>query len=136
MQTTPNPAVLLAYEHHPPAMRARLWALRALVLAVAEAHPDIGRIEEAVKWGQPSFLTRPKTGTTVRLGAADATTSAVYVHCQSKVVERARVTGLDLGFDGTRAVRLPLDQPVPAAAVRTFVELALTYHQWKRRWPG
>lgn len=131
-----SPAIAAAYDRHPAAMRARLLALRDLIYAVAAEHPEVGALEEALKWGEPSVLTRPKTGTTIRLGAASPTVSALYVHCQSKVVERARLSGLALVFEGQRAVHLPLAAPIPEAEVRAFIALALTYQQWKRCWPA
>lgn len=133
---TPPVAVALAFDQHAPAMRDRLLELRALVLAVAAETPEIGRLTETLKWGQPSYLTQAsRSGTTLRIDAPTPDTCGLYVHCQSKVVDGARAAGLRLAYDGTRGALLPLEQPIPEADVRAFVRLALTYHRWKSAAP-
>lgn len=130
----PDVTVALAFDSHPPAVRARLLALRGLVLDVAAQTEGVGPLTETLKWGQPSYLTQQsRSGTTVRVHAPDAQTCGLYVHCQSQVVDAARAQGLKLTFDGTRAALLPMDQPIAEADVRVFIALALTYHRWKSR---
>lgn len=123
------------FDAQPPAMRAHLLRLRAWVYAVAAETDGVGTLVETLKWGQPSYLTqRPRSGTTLRIAPVtdDPSGYGLYVHCQSRVVEAARAAGLHmLTFEGTRAVRLTVGEPVPEAAVRQFIRLALTYHQWK-----
>lgn len=127
-----NVQVALAFDSHPPEVRRRLLALRALVLAVAAQTEGVGPLTETLKWGQPSYLTQAsRSGTTLRLHSPNAQTCGLYVHCQCKVVDGARAQGLALIYDGTRGALLPLDHPIPEADVRAFVQLALTYHRWK-----
>jgi hypothetical protein len=127
-----NPAVTATYAAYPPALRERLLELRALVLEVAEATPGVGRIEETLKWGQPSFLT-PETGsgTTVRIDAHPAGGVALFVHCQTNLAATWRQHYPGLAYEGERAVVLR-DGPVDEDALRHCVALALTYHQRKK----
>ena len=50
---------------YPAALRDALLELRALILEVALETEAVGRLEETLKWGQPSYLTpATKSGTT------------------------------------------------------------------------
>lgn len=132
MTTIDNPEVAAKFAAYPAMTRERLLALRTLVLEVAAETPGVGRIEETLKWGQPSYLT-PETGsgTTVRIDAHPAGGVALFVHCQTKLVETFRGLYPVLDYEGERAVVLG-DGPVDEAALRHCVALALTYHRRKK----
>ena len=72
-----------------PQARLRLEELRQLVLDTAAKTDGVGKIVEALRWHQPSFLT-PETGSgsTIRIDGNrnDATKIAVYFHCQSGLI--------------------------------------------------
>jgi hypothetical protein len=115
----------------PPDVRDKLLALRTLVLETAAVTPGVGRIEETLKWGQPSYLT-PETGsgTTVRIDAYPGGAVAMFVNCQTNLVETYKAHYPTLEFEGVRAV--VLRDGIDEAALRHCVALALTYHQRKR----
>jgi hypothetical protein len=128
-----NAAVAAKFAAYPAALRERLVDLRALVLDVAAATPGVGRLEETLKWGQPSYLTAETgSGTTVRIDAHPAGGVALFVHCQTRLVEQFRQLYPALDFEGERAVVLR-DGPVDEDAIRHCVALALTYHARKKR---
>ena len=114
---------------------ARLFEIRNVILAAAEA-TQTGPLTETLKWGQPAYLTEAtKSGTTIRLGLAkgDPQSVALFVHCQSSLVERWRSVFSDaLTFEGNRAVIVPVDGPLPEAALHQIAAAALTYHRDKR----
>ncbi len=63
-----NPDVLAIFERYPADIRERLLTIRSLIAETATQRDDIGELEETMKWGQASYLTkRPKTGTTLRI---------------------------------------------------------------------
>ena len=129
-----NPEVAAVFASHPAQQRERLLALRELILSTAAATPGVGRIEETLKWGQISYLT-PETGsgTTVRIDA-EGDGAAIFVNCQTDLVQRFRALYPDtFGYAGERAVLLAADKPVDEAALGHCVALALTYHAAKRR---
>ena len=72
--TTPpfqEPQVQAAFEAFPDAARETLLALRALIFDTAASMPEAGRLQETLKWGQPSYLTpQTRAGSTLRLGVA------------------------------------------------------------------
>lgn len=132
MKAIDNPAVAERYAAYPAATRVRLLALRALVFETAAATPGVGRIEETLKWGQPSYLT-PETGsgTTVRIDAHSGGGVAMFVHCQTDLVATFRRHYPRLDYEGARAIVMR-DGPVDEAALRHCIGLALTYHERKR----
>ena len=82
-----NEAVFSAYPHP---VKARLLALRRLIFDTAKTTNGVGALEEALKWGQPSYLTaESKSGSTIRIDQvkAEAGGYALYFHCQTDLVE-------------------------------------------------
>jgi hypothetical protein len=53
-----DPAVEAVFAAYPKPVKARLLALRRLILDIAKATEGVGALEEALKWGQPSYLTQ------------------------------------------------------------------------------
>ena len=52
-----------AFASCPKQARAHVDGLRALVFETAATTPGVGTLEETLKWGQPTYLTRsPKRG--------------------------------------------------------------------------
>lgn len=130
--------VAAAFDRLPKDTRACLLKVRDLVFRVAAASTSIGALTETLRWGQPSYLTdTTKAGTTLRLWRRSATSedAAVFVPCQSSVIDTCRLRYPDLSFDGDRAIALPLDRPVSDDALAGCINLALTYHLWKGQ-PG
>lgn len=118
-----------------PAQRQLALRLRELVLDTAAATPGVGRLTEALRWGQPSYLTAATgSGSTVRLDAVpgSATQVALYFHCQTGLIAEFRTRYAALfQFSGNRALVFHVDDAVPDAALRHCVSLALTYHSRK-----
>ncbi len=123
--------VAAAFEAFDPGPRRRLLELRALIFNVAE-HEDVGPLRETLKWGEPAYLTRPRRGTTIRLGSKAPDHAAMYVHCQSDVIPQLAPRHPQLDWVGTRELSLPVAGRLPEVAVREFIALALTYHRRRR----
>jgi len=130
-----DPAVEAVFDVYPKPVKAKLLALRRLILDTAKATKGVGLVEEALKWGQPSYLTpETKSGSTIRIDQvkAEAGQYAVYFHCQTNLVETFRELYPELRYGGNRSILLNADDKVPEAALRHCVALALTYHLGKR----
>jgi hypothetical protein len=130
-----DPAVAAAFASYPPRTRTKLLALRRLILETAAKTPGVGALEETLKWAQPSYLTaESRSGSTIRIDRVkpDGTNPeryALYVHCQTTLVSTFRQLYRDqLTFGGNRSILLETDQPLPKAALRHCIALALTYH--------
>ncbi|MBA2401210.1 MAG: DUF1801 domain-containing protein [Bradyrhizobium sp.] len=129
-------AVEAVFDAYPKPVKARLLALRRLILDTAKATRGVGALEETLKWGQPSYLTPvTKSGSTIRIDQVKPEPGqyAVYFHCQTNLVETFRELYPELRYSGNRAILLDAGQTLPEAVLRHCVALALTYHLGKRK---
>lgn len=125
-----NPAVAQVFASFPPAERAGLLALRQLIFEVAACNPDVGPLEETLKWGQPAYLTAAtKSGTTLRLGLPKTGGFAMLCHCQTTVISDFRALfGDDFTYDGNRAVVFSTGETLPTDKIALLISAALRYH--------
>ena len=129
-------AVEAVFDACPGPARAKLLALRRLILDAAKATKGVGPIEEALKWGQPSYLTAETgSGSTIRIDRVKPADNqvAVFFHCQTDLVETFRELYPELSYSGNRAILLDAGAKLPEAELRHCVALALTYHLRKRK---
>lgn len=133
MQPFENSQVAAIFASYPPRAQKKLLALRQMIFDVAKRTPGVGALEETLRWGQPSYLTTHSgSGTTIRLDQEHKQPGqlALYVHCQTTLVADFKAAHGDaLQFAGSRAVLLAEAGSLPRAALRRFIEMALTYHQ-------
>jgi len=131
----PDPRMAAVFSSYPAPARDQLLALRALILDTARKTKGVGALEEAIKWGQPSYLTsESRSGSTVRIDRVkNAGQVAVYFHCQTNLVETFRELYPKLKYSGNRAILLDADGKLPETELRHCVALALTYHLGKRK---
>jgi hypothetical protein len=132
-----EPAVDAVFRAYPAPIKARLLALRRLIFNTAKTTKGVGRLEETLKWGQPSYLTaETKSGSTIRIDQVKSTANqyAVYFHCQTDLVETFReLYPEEFNFGGNRSILLNAGDKIPEPALRHCLALALTYHLHKRR---
>jgi Domain of unknown function (DU1801) len=126
----------LAISPYSAPVQFRLTALRSLVLETAATLPQVGAIQEALKWGQPSFLTpASKSGSTIRIDGIrhDPEKLAMYFHCQSGLIEEFKQHyGGKLEFEGNRAIILNVEDELPIKILRHCISLATTHHLRKK----
>ena len=133
-----DPTVAAVFAASPSALRARLLDLRRLIFETAAGLPEVGPLQEALRWGDPAYLTtQTRSGSPIRINRRKASASeyAMYFQCQTSLVETFRTLfGNELRFEGNRAILLNLDAPAPSRETLAFcVEAALTYHARKKR---
>ena len=132
-----DPAVEAVFSAYPKPLRTKLLALRRLIFETAETTAGVGRLEETLKWGQPSYLTaETKSGSTVRIDRVKSTADryAIYFHCQTDLVETFReLYPTEFNYAGNRSILLDASDEIPQAALRHCVALALTYHLNRRK---
>lgn len=132
----PSSAVAAVFESYPPRIRNRLKALRRLILDTARATDGVGAIEEALKWGQPSYLTAETgSGSTIRIDRVKSAPDqvAIYFHCQTDLVAGFRELYPALAYEGNRSILLDAGEPLPEAELRHCIARALTYHLHRRK---
>jgi hypothetical protein len=130
-------AVAKVFDSYPAPMRRRLLALRELIFSTAASTPGVGELEEALKWGEPAYLTAHGRGrSAVRLGGQKSKPGevAMYFNCQSTLVDSFRTMfPADFHFVGNRALVFPNDERAPTDALRICIAAALTYHAKRRQ---
>lgn len=123
--------VLPAFQNIAPAARKTLLDVRAMIFDVARTDPRIGEIEEALRWGEPAYITsKSKTGSTVRLSIEKASGKpALFFNCKTTLVETFRDQfGGTLRYSKNRAVILDGDMAAMRPALQICIAAALTYH--------
>lgn len=125
-----DPTVAEAYAAFPPLEREKLLTLRQLIFDVAARDPQVGPLEETLKWGQPAYLTpATKSGTTLRLGIPKTGGYAIFCHCQTTVISDFKALfGDAFVYDGHRAVLFSTDDDLPIDKAALLVSAALRYH--------
>ena len=135
----PEQSVATVFDSYPRPIKAKLLALRRLILDTARTTDGVGTLEEALRWGQVSYLTtESKSGSTIRIDQVRSDSSsttheyAVYFHCQTSLVETFRELYPKLRYCGNRAILLNAADKLPERELRHCVALALTYHRDSR----
>lgn len=131
MQPMPRD-VQAAFDAFPPEVRHRLADIRAMILSIAANDPRIGKITEALKWGEPAYLTEATgSGSTIRLGCPRGRPdrAAIYFICRTTLVDTFRERfGGDFHYEGTRAVLLSATGDIARGPLEFMLAMALTYH--------
>ena len=126
-------AVIASY---PADAGARIRQLRTLILDTAASNPAIGPLTETLKWGEPAYLTeKSRSGSTIRIAwkAGSPEKYAMYLNCQTTLVDTFRTLFPELEYEGNRALLFDIGSSLPEASIRRCIELALTYHLAKRK---
>lgn len=122
-----NIQVQAVYELYPSLQKNALLNFRELVFKTAEKIEAVGDIQEDLKWGQPSFIT--KTGSTFRIDKVkDSEKVAIYFICTTGLVDQFReLYSDDLNFVGNRAIEFEIGEPYDEEALAHCISIALTY---------
>ena len=121
---------------HSAAHQAKLQALRDLIHATADITPEITELEESLKWGQPSFIVKPKgIGSTVRIDKKDDGVS-IYFICTTGLIDKFREIYPDaFNYMGNREIHFALEDDLNEDELAHCIAMALTYHLNKKRKP-
>lgn len=132
-QSTEVAAIFADYSAN---IRRRLLELRQLIFDTARETQGVGKIEETIRWGQPSYITAQSgSGTTIRLDKVKNKLGhlAIYVHCQTSLIDDFRNKyGNALNFETNRAIHFSEREALPAKKLGEFIRAALTYHLRKK----
>ena len=131
-----NKEVEAVFKAYPVDVKTKLLALREMIFEVAQSTPGVGTLEEALRWGQPSYLTTETgSGSTLRIDAIknEPDTYAIYFICTSGLVDKFKeLYRNDMNFVGNRSIVFHVADRLPLKALRHCISLALTYHNRKR----
>jgi len=127
-----NPEVAEVFDGYPEHIRRKMMFLRQLVLVTASETEGVGNVEETLKWGEPSYLT--KSGSTIRMDWKKAKSNqyAMCFHCKTKLVDTFReLYRGTFKFEGNRAIVFNEDDEIPVIELKHCISLSLTYHRKK-----
>jgi hypothetical protein len=119
---------------YPKSVQRNLLAVRKLIFEVAEQDSNIGSVVETLKWNEPSYTTKPKTGTTIRIAWHNKKPDkyGLYVPCSTTLVsEFKRKFKTKHEYDGTRGILFDINQKVLVEDMKYFIKEALIYHKRK-----
>ncbi len=132
MELTTDPKVKAVFNDYPKSVQSQLLYLRELVISVASEIDGLEKLEETLKWGEPSYLT--ENGSTLRMDWKEKNPEqyAIYFKCTSSLVPTFKTIYSDkFEFEGNRAIIFKLDNKIPEAELKHCVSMALTYHKIK-----
>jgi hypothetical protein len=127
-----NPEVALVFANYPDPVRKRILTIRALIIEAAKDIDEITMLEETLKWGEPSYLT--KNGSTLRIDWKSKMPNqyAMYFKCTSRLVETFKVIFKNkFDFEGNRAIVFQMDDDIPKDELMHCIKATLTYHKVK-----
>ncbi len=132
MELTSDPKVKGVFDNYPEIAQKQLLHLRKLILRTASEIDGLEKLEETLKWGEPSYLT--KFGSTVRMDWKEKNPEqyAIYFKCTSSLVQTFKTVYKDkFKFEGKRAIVFQLTDEIPETELKHCISLALTYHKVK-----
>lgn len=132
MKLTTDERVTAVFEGYPADVKKHMLNLRSLVIDVAENLESVIEMEETLKWGEPSYIT--KFGSTVRMDWKPKAPEsyALYFSCSTKLVDTFRAIYQDtFRYEGKRALVFQIQEELPKLELRQCIALALTYHKVK-----
>ena len=127
-----DPKVAAVFANYPDFVRDKMQLLRELVIEAAEETDGLYKLEETLKWGEPSFVT--KDGSTLRMDWKETAPDqyAMYFHCSTRLVDTFRlVFNHKFQYEGKRAIVFQLNQKIPKVELKECIKAALTYHKVK-----
>ncbi len=122
----------MVFDRYPDWAREKLLVLRELIVETAKETEDISTLEETLKWGEPSYLT--KNGSTIRMDWKSKAPNqyALYFKCTSRLVETFKATFQNVfEFEGKRALVFQKDDEIPVDELKHCIRAALIYHKVK-----
>ncbi|MBT8203234.1 MAG: DUF1801 domain-containing protein [Acidimicrobiia bacterium] len=127
-------AVEAAFASYPPPIRSQLLNLRQLIIDTAEGIDGVGPLEEALRWGQPAYLTTESgSGSTIRLAPTKPESPhdyAMYFICTTNLVTTfTHLFGEVFSYEGNRALLFTAGDDLPEPELQECIGMALTYHR-------
>ena len=132
MDKIENLEVEEVFNNHPEPMRQKLMFVRHLVLETASEIEGVNKLEETLKWGEPSYLT--KNGSTIRMDWKKSKPDqyALYFNCKTKLIDTFKELYTDkFQFEGNRAIVFNRSDRIPIIELKHCILLSLTYHSRK-----
>ena len=133
MKLISDPRVATVFEKYPKSVLTQMNHLRDLILETASEIEGLDSLEETLKWGEPSYLT--KHGSTLRMDwkGKNPGQYALYFKCTSKLVPTFKTIFKDtFEYENNRAIVFRCTEKVPKKELKQCIRMALRYHKVKQ----
>ena len=130
-----NEEIKNKYQSYPPHIKKEMLDLRKFILEIVSKDSEIDFTEEALKWGEPSFMTK-SSGSTLRIDWKEKSPEyiSLFVNCQTKLISIFKeLYPNDFEYVGNRELRLPLKGKYSKVKLKKCIELVLKYNLVKNR---
>ncbi|WP_321388546.1 DUF1801 domain-containing protein [uncultured Enterococcus sp.] len=118
--------ILELYGKYSELQKAKLSELYELIMISGEEE-----LNQSLKWNQLSFAA--KNGTSVRIDRYSEEEVALFVHCQTTLVEQWRgLFGDRLTFSGNRAILFSVHEVLPVEELKVCLQMAFNYRKGKK----
>ncbi len=127
-----NPKVTEIFNSYPTIIKEKLKFLRQLILETASETEGVIKLEETLKWGEPSYVA--KHGSTIRMNQKKSVPDqyAMYFTCTTGLVSTFNVIYRDtFSFEGNRAIVFNVSDEVPETELKHCISTALRYKKVK-----
>lgn len=132
MSTIENTKMRIVFKQYPEHIQSKLLILRQLIMDTAKEIENLNHVEETIKWGEPSYIT--KKGSTIRIGWKQSRPDqyAMYFNCNTKLIDTFKEVYKELfNYEGSRAIVFAVNDEIPINELKQCIALALTYHTRK-----
>ncbi|WP_313111968.1 DUF1801 domain-containing protein [Aequorivita sediminis] len=132
MELITNYKVQEVFQNYPEKVKQQMLSLRELVINTASDIKEIDKLEETLRWGEPSYIT--KFGSTLRIDwkSKKPNQYAIYFKCTSKLVPTFKTLYKnEFNFEKNRAICFELDAEIPRDELKQCISMALMYHKLK-----
>ncbi|MBR3119959.1 MAG: DUF1801 domain-containing protein [Lactococcus lactis] len=127
------PAIERIFSNYEEPYKSKLLEIRELIFTTAEMNPEVGKLTESIKWGQPTYSTlETKSGTPIRIDRFGDSDVAIFFNCHTVLVDYFReIFSRELNFSKNRAIIVNPLQNLPIDKLEFCISSALVYHKEK-----
>lgn len=130
-----SPEIKNKFSSYPEPAQSHLLFLRQLIFDLAKEE-SLGKIDESLKWGEPSYLV--KKGSAIRMDwkARSPETLSLYFNCQSRLIEIFKeIYPENFNFVGKREIVFQLQElekkGFPLTELKDCLSMAMRYQDIK-----
>ena len=132
MNKLTDPTLIEIFDSYPKVFRENLLKLRQLILNTAQKTKNVGKLEEVIRWGEPSFITsETRSGSTIRIAwhKSKPMQYGIFFNCNTTLVATFKEKYGDLfKYEGNRYIFFYENDRIPRKELSECIALALTYH--------
>ena len=132
MNKIENRKVAEVFRNYPEFILEKMMFLRQIILEVASETDGVNKLEETLRWGEPSYISKKASTIRIDWKKKKPNQYAVYFNCKTVLVETFKMVYKDkLKFEGKRAIVFNLEDKIPIEELKHCIALSLTYHSIK-----